>query len=65
MRSSGFLLILSVALSGCASDSMADRRFGQQVVCHDGERTLAVSNADSFVHLEHGDTPGPCPSDGS
>ena len=25
-----------------------------------GTKTLTVSNADSFVHLDHGDTPGPC-----
>lgn len=46
-------------LAGCATDSIQDRRYGQQMVCHEG-KTLAVSNADSFVHLDHGDTPGPC-----
>lgn len=49
-----------VVLSACATDSIEDRRYGQQIVCHDGHKTLAVSNADSFVHLDHGDTPGPC-----
>ncbi len=48
-------------LSGCAADTIEDRRFGQQMVCHDGKQTLTVSNADSFVHLDHGDSPGPCP----
>lgn len=51
----------ALLLSACASDSISDRRYGQQVVCHDGEKTLTVSNADSFGHLDHGDTPGPCP----
>lgn len=57
------LLILIQALillAGCAGDSVADRRVGQQVVCHKETKTLTVSNADSFVHLDHGDTPGPC-----
>ena len=48
-------------LTGCATDTIEQRRFGQQIVCHDGAKTLAVSNADSFVHLDHGDSPGPCP----
>ena len=51
----------ALCLTGCATDTIEDRRFGQQVVCHDGTETLAVSNADSFVHLNHGDAPGPCP----
>jgi hypothetical protein len=57
------LLILiqaMILLFGCAGDSVADRRAGQQVVCHKESKTLTVSNADSFVHLDHGDTPGPC-----
>lgn len=54
-------LLLVLLLSACAGDTIADRRFGQQVVCHNGSKTLTVSNADSFVHLDHGDTPGPCP----
>lgn len=57
------LLAVALALSACAGDTIGDRRFGQQVVCHDGSKTLTVSNADSFVHLDHGDTPGPCPND--
>ena len=51
----------ALLLAACAGDTIQDRRFGQQVVCHDGTRTLTVSNADSFVHLNHGDAPGPCP----
>jgi hypothetical protein len=55
-------LIVAVSmLSACTTDTIDDRRFGQQVVCHDGKQTLAVSNADSFVHLNHGDSAGPCP----
>lgn len=55
-------LIALTALGACAADRVEDRRPGQQLVCHDG-KTLAVSNADSFVHLGHGDTPGPCARD--
>jgi hypothetical protein len=57
------LLSAMLLLSACATDTIEDRRFGQQVVCHEGTRTLTVSNADSFVHLDHGDSPGPCPGD--
>lgn len=56
------LLAAALLLSACAADTIEDHRFGQQVVCHDG-KTLTVSNADSFVHLDHGDSPGPCPED--
>jgi len=55
--------LLAAALVACAADSIEDRRYGQQVVCHSGKQTLTVSNADSFVHLDHGDSPGPCPQD--
>lgn len=51
----------ALLLAACAGDTVRDRRFGQQLVCHDGSKTLTVSNADSFVHLDHGDSPGPCP----
>jgi len=54
-------VLLVTVLNGCATDSIESRRFGQQVLCHDGEKTIAVSNANSFVHLDHGDSPGPCP----
>ena len=53
----GFAML---ALVACAGDTIEDRRYGQVLVCHDGTKTLTVSNADSFVHLDHGDTPGPC-----
>jgi hypothetical protein len=59
-RLAAAILILAV-LCGCATDSIENRRFGQQVVCHHGAETLTVSNADSFVHLDHGDAVGPCP----
>lgn len=55
------LVLILTALSACATDSIEQRRFGQQVVCHRGSDTLTVSNADSFVHLDHGDSVGPCP----
>lgn len=61
MRKLNCIVVLAAALSGCATDTIESRRFGQQVVCHDGNKTLTVSNADSFVHLDHGDSPGPCP----
>ena len=60
------ILLLSsllLLLAACASDDIEDRRVGQQLVCHDGEKTLTVSNASSFGHLDHGDTPGPCPNE--
>lgn len=55
------LLLLILLLSSCATESIEDRRYGQQLVCHDGEKTLTVSNADNLAHLQHGDSPGPCP----
>jgi hypothetical protein len=62
MRVIIFLIGLTV-LSACATDdNVADRVYGQQLVCHKGH-TQAVSTADSFVHLDHGDTAGPCPND--
>jgi hypothetical protein len=51
---------LLLSLTSCAADSVSDRREGQLIVCHKGDKTLAVSNADSFLHLDHGDTLGPC-----
>ena len=59
------LILAGVLLTACATDSIDGRRQGQQVVCHDGVKTLAVSTADHFVHLDHGDQPGPCPDDGA
>jgi len=52
---------LLLALVSCAADSLNDRREGQLIICHKGKHTMAVSNADSFLHLDHGDTLGPCP----
>lgn len=61
MRMLFFLLCLT-ALCGCVSDdSIRDREYGQQYVCHKNH-TLAVSTADLFVHQNHGDTIGPCPN---
>lgn len=59
-RATAVGLLCAGWLAACAGDRVEDRRHGQQLVCHEG-KTLAVSNADSFVHLGHGDTPGPCP----
>jgi hypothetical protein len=60
----GAIFGLVVLLASCASDTVSDRRVGQLIVCHKGKKTMAVSNADSFAHLDHGDTIGPCPEDG-
>jgi hypothetical protein len=57
------MTILLLTATACASDSIENRQYGQQMVCHDGDETLAVSNADSFVHLNHGDAAGPCPDE--
>jgi hypothetical protein len=57
------LFTLVLLLPSCASDSVSDRQVGQQIVCHKGKKTLTVSNAASFAHLDHGDTVGPCPND--
>ena len=59
------LLFVFIFLCSCASESIGDRRLGQQLVCHDGKKTLTVSNADNLAHLNHGDTAGPCPGDNS
>jgi len=55
------LLVTAFILGSCATDGIEDRRTGQLLVCHKQNKTLTVSNADSFVHLDHGDSPGPCP----
>jgi hypothetical protein len=60
--SAALVIAIALLLSACVADTIEDRRFGQQLVCHGG-KTLTVSNADSFVHLDHGDSPGPCPDD--
>jgi len=56
------LILPLMSLFSCASDTISDRRTGQLIVCHKN-KTLTVSNADSFVHLDHGDSPGPCPEE--
>jgi hypothetical protein len=55
--------VATLTLAACASDTISDRQSGQLIVCHKESKTLTVSNADSFVHLDHGDTPGPCPEE--
>ncbi len=59
------LALLTPVLTSCATDTISDRRTGQLIVCHKETKTLTVSNADSFVHLDHGDSPGPCPKEAS
>lgn len=57
------LILPIVALAACAADTIENRRTGQLLVCHKEKKTITVSNADSFVHLNHGDSPGPCPEE--
>jgi len=58
-----FMLSCLTIVSACATDdTISERQYGQQLVCHKGH-TQAVSTADSFVHQDHGDTLGPCPKD--
>jgi hypothetical protein len=63
LRSPFCLGLALITLTACATDTISDRRAGQLVVCHKQNKTLTVSNADSFVHLDHGDSPGPCPEE--
>jgi len=56
------VLMMMSFLASCASDSVSDRRSGQVMICHKDKKTITVSNAASFAHLDHGDTPGPCPN---
>jgi hypothetical protein len=57
------LLVGLVSLGACATDdTISERQYGQQLVCHKGH-TQAVSTGDSFVHQDHGDSLGPCPKD--
>lgn len=61
---SRILFVFAVfCLTSCATDSIENRQSGQMLICHNGNKTLTVSNADSFVHLQHGDSVGPCPAD--
>ena len=57
------LLTTVFMLTACATDTIEGRRSGQLIVCHKGDKTLTVSNADSFLHLDHGDMLGPCPEE--
>ena len=60
MRAVLFLAVLIVLSSCVTDDSISERKYGQQLICHKGH-TQAVSTADSFIHQDHGDTIGPCP----
>lgn len=62
MRIVFILICLSLLYSCATDDTIEERVYGQQLVCHKGH-TQAVSTADSFVHQNHGDTLGPCPKD--
>ena len=54
----------ALLLLACATDTIEDRRSGQTIVCHDGVKTLTLSNASAIDHMQHGDAPGPCPEEG-
>lgn len=57
------ILIVLMFLHGCATgDAVSDRKSGQQLVCHKGH-TRAVTTGDYFVHMDHGDSIGPCPKE--
>jgi len=58
------LCLPALFLLGCATDTIEDRRSGQTMVCHDGEKTLTLSNASALDHMHHGDAPGPCAGEG-
>ena len=60
-----FITLMALFLCSCASETIQDRRRGQQLVCHDHEKTLTVSNADNLAHINHGDSVGPCAGDDS
>ena len=67
MKTRRGLIALSLAallLPACATDTIEDWRAGQTIVCHDGHKTLTLSNASAIDHMQHGDQPGPCPQDG-
>ena len=54
------LLLCLAFLTGCASDNVSERQYGQHLVCHKG-RTMAVTSGDLIKHQNHGDSIGPCP----
>jgi hypothetical protein len=58
------LCLTALLLLACATDTIEDRRAGQTMVCHDGVKTLTLSNASALDHMQHGDAPGPCPKEG-
>jgi hypothetical protein len=56
------ILVSATLLTACvATDTIDDRQTGQQLVCHKGKETIAVSTAAMFAHEQHGDSLGPCP----
>jgi hypothetical protein len=59
-----FIFFVLALLASCATDdAVTDRQPGQVMICHDGNSIL-VSNANMFVHENHGDALGPCADDG-
>jgi len=62
MRHIAILICMSLLCACAAGDDVSKRVYGQQLVCHKGH-TQAVSTADSFVHMDHGDSIGPCPKE--
>ncbi len=62
MRPVVYLICLALVSACSSGDVVSERRPGQQHVCHKN-KTLTVSTADMFVHQNHGDSLGPCPSE--
>jgi len=57
------ILVAIIFFNGCAGgDTVAKRKEGQQLVCHKGH-TKAVNAGDYFIHIDHGDSIGPCPEE--
>lgn len=57
------LLIALISMHGCATgDVVSERKNGQQLICHKGH-TRAVTTGDYFIHIDHGDSIGPCPKE--
>lgn len=62
MRLAAPCLLCLALSSGCASDDVSKRQYGQYHVCHKG-RTMAVTSGDLIMHQNHGDAIGPCPAE--
>ena len=62
MKRLTLVLICLTLVSGCVSDDVSTRRYGQHYVCHK-DRSIAVTSGDLIVHQDHGDIVGPCPNE--